>query len=149
MHLSGGLLVYLIVKLSEKIEFTTALVNVVCDLYPEELKEQITTAFANEKVDEWYVDMEWVKHTLALGKETYLKNHIFEDDSQLPIDDIKKCMSGMAVFQPRSSAIDSHNNDWQYINARTTPKIGRNDACPCDSGKKYKKCCLQQVERTT
>ncbi len=25
---------------------------------------------------------------------------------------------------------------------RLTPKIGRNDACPCGSGKKYKKCCL-------
>lgn len=25
---------------------------------------------------------------------------------------------------------------------RTAPKIGRNDACPCGSGKKYKKCCL-------
>ena len=25
---------------------------------------------------------------------------------------------------------------------RTEPKIGRNDPCPCGSGKKYKKCCL-------
>jgi uncharacterized protein YecA (UPF0149 family) len=25
---------------------------------------------------------------------------------------------------------------------RTGQKIGRNDACPCGSGKKYKKCCL-------
>lgn len=24
---------------------------------------------------------------------------------------------------------------------RTTAKIGRNDPCPCGSGKKYKKCC--------
>lgn len=24
---------------------------------------------------------------------------------------------------------------------RQTPKVGRNDACPCGSGKKYKKCC--------
>lgn len=24
---------------------------------------------------------------------------------------------------------------------RTDPKIGRNDPCPCGSGKKYKKCC--------
>ena len=23
------------------------------------------------------------------------------------------------------------------------PKIGRNDPCPCGSGKKYKKCCLE------
>ena len=26
--------------------------------------------------------------------------------------------------------------------ARDYPKIGRNDACPCGSGKKYKNCCL-------
>ena len=24
---------------------------------------------------------------------------------------------------------------------REEPKVGRNDPCPCDSGKKYKKCC--------
>ena len=24
---------------------------------------------------------------------------------------------------------------------RETPKIGRNEPCPCGSGKKYKKCC--------
>lgn len=24
---------------------------------------------------------------------------------------------------------------------RSTPKVGRNDPCPCNSGKKYKKCC--------
>ncbi|OQY03760.1 MAG: hypothetical protein B6I22_10905, partial [Desulfobacteraceae bacterium 4572_123] len=24
---------------------------------------------------------------------------------------------------------------------RTNKKIGRNDPCPCGSGKKYKKCC--------
>lgn len=26
---------------------------------------------------------------------------------------------------------------------RENPKIGRNDPCPCGSGKKYKNCCLQ------
>jgi hypothetical protein len=25
---------------------------------------------------------------------------------------------------------------------RESPKVGRNDPCPCGSGKKYKKCCL-------
>jgi peptide deformylase len=28
------------------------------------------------------------------------------------------------------------------LNKRQTPKIGRNDPCPCGSGKKFKKCCL-------
>jgi len=25
---------------------------------------------------------------------------------------------------------------------REEPKVGRNDVCPCGSGKKYKKCCI-------
>jgi preprotein translocase subunit SecA len=28
----------------------------------------------------------------------------------------------------------------QYV--RAAPKVGRNDPCPCGSGKKHKKCCL-------
>ncbi len=27
---------------------------------------------------------------------------------------------------------------------RTESKVGRNDPCPCGSGKKYKKCCLNK-----
>ena len=30
-------------------------------------------------------------------------------------------------------------NDEPFV--RATPKVGRNDPCPCGSGKKYKKCC--------
>lgn len=29
---------------------------------------------------------------------------------------------------------------------RAGPKIGRNDPCPCGSGKKYKRCCLPKAE---
>jgi uncharacterized protein len=37
-------------------------------------------------------------------------------------------------------------NDWRQARDRITPpatssKVGRNDPCPCGSGKKYKKCC--------
>lgn len=27
---------------------------------------------------------------------------------------------------------------------RVPPSVGRNDICPCGSGKKFKKCCLQR-----
>jgi hypothetical protein len=30
---------------------------------------------------------------------------------------------------------------------REAPKVGRNDPCPCGSGKKYKKCCMDKSER--
>ena len=29
---------------------------------------------------------------------------------------------------------------------RTEPKIGRNDLCPCKSGKKYKNCCINKTK---
>lgn len=28
---------------------------------------------------------------------------------------------------------------------KVQPKVGRNDPCPCGSGKKYKKCCLSKM----
>jgi uncharacterized protein YchJ len=32
----------------------------------------------------------------------------------------------------------------KYAIKRNAVKIGRNDPCPCGSGKKYKKCCLDK-----
>lgn len=29
---------------------------------------------------------------------------------------------------------------------RTEPKIGRNEPCPCGSGKKYKNCCINKIK---
>ena len=43
---------------------------------------------------------------------------------------------------------DDDYNDWDKpvkSVVPTEPKIGRNDPCPCGSGKKYKKCCLKDV----
>jgi hypothetical protein len=37
---------------------------------------------------------------------------------------------------------DDDDDDWQVLNVRETAKVGRNDPCPCGSGKKFKKCCL-------
>ncbi len=37
---------------------------------------------------------------------------------------------------------DDNNHGYTETYVRGSPKIGRNDPCPCGSGKKYKKCCL-------
>jgi len=29
----------------------------------------------------------------------------------------------------------------------TGPKVGRNDPCPCGSGKKFKKCCMNKQQK--
>ncbi len=50
-----------------------------------------------------------------------------------------------AVLEFYRLALDLEEASMEDDNApheRATPKIGRNDPCPCGSGKKYKKCCL-------
>ncbi len=48
------------------------------------------------------------------------------------------------------SSFEKKGGAWYFTNGknlpprpvtRSAPKVGRNDPCPCGSGKKYKKCC--------
>lgn len=47
------------------------------------------------------------------------------------------------------AAFRRENGQWVYVDGKINPhheprrvdKVGRNDPCPCGSGKKYKKCC--------
>ena len=59
-------------------------------------------------------------------------------------DDIKKAagkfMEREQVAKPTSTNMDSTSGSINKT-VRGVKKIGRNDPCPCGSGKKYKKCC--------
>ena len=57
-----------------------------------------------------------------------------------------------ALLRTRKSPVDGNQSDVvsqaadavskeKPKPARTGPKVGRNDPCPCGSGKKYKQCC--------
>ena len=51
------------------------------------------------------------------------------------------------------SALKTEWDEYRGKNApsvptKSSPKIGRNDPCPCGSGQKYKKCCLGQDSTT-
>ena len=39
------------------------------------------------------------------------------------------------------SAFVQHEGRWYFIDPTVQLKAGRNDACPCGSGQKFKKCC--------
>ena len=49
--------------------------------------------------------------------------------------------SSMASFHQSSSPMGSSSKPENVQVVRTAPKVGRNDPCPCGSGKKYKHCC--------
>ena len=48
--------------------------------------------------------------------------------------------NGRESFIHERSRFLREEQRWYYIDG-TFPPIGRNDQCPCGSGKKYKKCC--------
>jgi SEC-C motif-containing protein len=58
-------------------------------------------------------------------------------------------MGGREQLHREISRFRKEDGRWLYVDGDTNPpvaprhvtKIGRNDPCPCGSGKKYKKCC--------
>jgi SEC-C motif-containing protein len=45
------------------------------------------------------------------------------------------------------ASFEKEGGEWRFVNSvmppaeREAPKVGRNEPCPCGSGKKFKKCC--------
>ena len=58
-------------------------------------------------------------------------------------------MNRMVEHHHEIAGFKKFNGEWKYVAGniitetvkRDGEKIGRNDPCPCGSGKKYKKCC--------
>ena len=64
-----------------------------------------------------------------------------------------KIVDEESSYQEVKETYDDVDNESSYEEVVETtplpvekPKVGRNDPCPCGSGKKYKKCCLNSVE---
>jgi SEC-C motif-containing protein len=58
-------------------------------------------------------------------------------------------MDGLREDHHEKAEFERRDGSWVYVEGeiipetvtREGPKVGRNDPCPCGSGKKYKKCC--------
>lgn len=76
-----------------------------------------------------------------------------------PLERLEEYMDWWQTWEPLApsfsgashlSSFEKPEDDLKYIASgqgtykRSNPKIGRNDPCPCGSGKKYKKCCLNK-----
>ena len=46
------------------------------------------------------------------------------------------------IISGRYSHLTKKEQEANIVPVRITPKIGRNEKCPCGSNKKYKNCCL-------
>ena len=113
----------------------TALVSRSTRLYPEEVYDEIKLAYEEELIECFFVDLQTVEKTIKEGKEKTLRS-LRNNSRYKLIENIISEMQNWACFYK------SRNEE------KKRKKIGRNAPCPCGSGKKYKKCCLNSNSRS-
>jgi hypothetical protein len=147
-------------------ELITGLVPTLDDLYPEEAYDEIKEAYAKHLVDDFMINLSDVERTLAGGRAECLKKL---GEKPPFIDDTVEELRHWASFsEPEEEYDGEHEEEYEFTPAPAPPiprarpmplpavlpakpirspekRVGRNDPCPCGSGKKFKKCCwLQQ-----
>ncbi len=130
----------------------TAAVNLVLDLRVKTLNTPINKLYEAELVNEW------VCGTWKDFQETLEKAPRHTPRLPAVADPLTRYLRLIATFEEIAEKDRLFNEEPELIQApepeevppstvgsplqKAGPKIGRNDPCPCGSGKKYKKCCL-------
>jgi len=125
----------------------TAIGSCVLDLQLIELRDELLSLFDRGLIDERVFDREYAEHSFARPSEHGMR---------APIADVASEISWWACFEDDRKKVKplpppvkqpplARAQQWQAL-ARPSPhleprKVGRNEPCPCGSGKKFKKCC--------
>jgi hypothetical protein len=117
-----------------------------------ELRPQVEQAFARGFISDTWLDFKDFEKDLRHAIDHPAAPPLRGPDHQFTLfgDTIEE-LSGWYCFQPKpaendDSTIDSDDGgDWRgFQTPAVNPlrHVGRNDPCPCGSGRKFKKCCL-------
>ncbi|PKN03199.1 preprotein translocase subunit SecA [Candidatus Dependentiae bacterium HGW-Dependentiae-1] len=98
-------------------------------------------AFAMFEDMMFYVHRDIVRHIFHLNLERF-NYHELEAKREHELEQMNM-LSGQAAAAAAQlpSQAGENGEAGQSLQKREGPKVGRNDPCPCGSGKKYKKCC--------
>jgi hypothetical protein len=128
----------------------SSLVCAVADLPAPELLEEVRQVYAEGLVDETVADLKGIEQDLiALKPWRRDRQHLITDaiaemewwSSFHPQDSRSKRIPNLStplVLPPPAPPTTNYIAPQPFVREQ---KIGRNDPCPCGSGKKYKKCC--------
>lgn len=115
------------------------LVDAAARLCPEEMMADIELAFSDGLVNHFYISPTDAKKLIKMSAQE--KQAALEADEGLSlVNDVIAEMGSWACFRPTSTS-EKMKPEPKIVPVRQGPKIGRNQPCPCGSGKKYKKCC--------
>lgn len=119
-----------------------------CELAPEPLLEKIRGWMDEGLIDPTVTGLKWFEKKAAMSTADCLAEAA-EDKNNRYIEDGLAMLEQWLCFD--EFAPDEEHDAlprWQPdpvrhgdTFVRETPKVGRNDPCPCGSGKKFKKCC--------
>ncbi|MEM7376308.1 MAG: YchJ family protein [Pseudomonadota bacterium] len=95
----------------------------------------------------------WAERSEWLGLEVRSVERGGVDDASGQIEFVAhyRDAQGRRQAHHELAEFEKHEGAWFFKDAvapstapvrRSAPKVGRNDPCPCGSGKKYKKCCV-------
>jgi len=122
----------------------TSLVFCSADLFPEEVYEDIKKVYEEDLVDRFFIRFQDVEEFLQKGKEKVIAR-LKEPSRFKLIENTIQEMELWACFKNRcrTKFPAKKAEHVEVPKTKTAPIacIGRNDPCPCNSGKKYKKCC--------
>jgi SEC-C motif-containing protein/uncharacterized protein DUF1186 len=120
-----------------------------------QLSEPALAAIADGRIPALLVDERFYRTVLAEALERPDDRERFETENLGYIEDI---LEALQVFSHRADdPVEEWSSDWPEVDhaeelafssAKPLPArnpwrdVGRNDPCPCGSGKKFKKCCL-------
>lgn len=121
----------------------SSLINECCDLRATELYEDIKLAFEENLIDLMSIGLEDVDDSFELSIDSFsLEDLKFNKHNTLITDTISD-LKGWVAFNQNKYKKDcfvTSKGQNEQVEIKET-KTGRNDPCPCGSGKKYKKCC--------
>lgn len=123
----------------EKAEWLCEDIYDICHVGPD-LKNLLETY--NDRVG-GFKDMSQAEEILQLMVELSNSVRRWENNGHTSLEIFernKKSKLGSIIDKPSELGGDN------VIDIKTRKKIGRNDPCPCGSGKKYKNCCLAKEE---
>jgi hypothetical protein len=129
--------------------------NLVLDLYVEDLFDEVRAAIREGLIGRYMMGPSDVAQAARAGRETALAE--FDSNPHYrPVRDVVAETSWWSCFRDDGDEADEDGEALERCSdpdcaehapplatvRRDEPKVGRNDPCPCGSGKKYKKCCL-------
>jgi SEC-C motif-containing protein len=123
--------------------FTRGEIDYILETHHSKTRHEIK----REEIEEWANQSEWLGLKIVQKEAGEAK-----DETGTIVFCAGYRADGKVNEHWEQSLFEKENGNWRFLDARgvqvgpyrrTEPKTGRNDPCPCGSGKKFKKCCAE------